>query len=444
MSWEERKKYNEQRSQAAAEMESIINKAKAEDDRAFTDDENKQWDELRNRCSDLTAKIERYDALIEAQAAAGQGDPEQRSQQPGRQDVNGNTPGNGASLGVPEKDLRSYSILKVIKSQVEHRSLDGLERELSDEIARRANKSPEGIYVPHEIPLETRDLTTTSGSGAVGTVTTQTFIEMLRARTLVNTLGARVMGGLVGDLSIPKQTGGATAYWVDEGNAPAESEQTVGQVGLAPNTVGAFSDMSRKFIKQSSFDAESFVRADLAAVIARALDTAVFNGSGAGAEPLGVMQNADVATVEIDTNGGAPTFGKIVELETAVAAADADLGNLAYVTNAKGRGVLKTTPKETGEPVYLWRDDNTLNGYRAYATNLLPSDLTKGSGTALSPVLYGNWADVIIGMWGGLDLLVDPYTGGTAGNVRVIVHQDVDVALRHAESFAKIVDMATA
>lgn len=443
MSWEERKKYNEQRSQATAEMESILNKAKAEDDRAFTEDENTKFDELRSRCSALTAKIQRYDALIEAQAAAGQGEPEQRSQQPGRQDVNANTFGNGASLGVPDKDLRSYSILKVIKAQVEHRSLDGIERELSDEIATRANKSPEGIYVPHEIALQTRDLTTTTGSGAVGTVTTQTFIEMLRARTLVNTLGARVMGGLVGDLSIPKQTGGATAYWVSEGNAPTESNQTVGQVGLAPSTVGAFSDMSRKFIKQSSFDAEAFVRADLAAVIARALDTAVFNGSGVGAEPLGILQNADVATVAIDTNGGAPTFGKIVELETTVAAADADLGSLAYVTNAKGRGVLKTTTKETGEPVYLWRDDNTLNGYRAYATNLLPSDLTKGTGEDLSPLLYGNWGDVIIGMWGGLDLLVDPYTGGTAGNVRVIVHQDVDVALRHAESFAKILDMAT-
>ena len=260
---------------------------------------------------------------------------------------------------------------------------------------------------------------------------------------MVAVLGARMLGNLVGDLSIPKQTGGATAYWITEGNAPTASNQTIGQVGLAPKTVGAFTDMSRKFVRQSSIDAEQFVRNDLAAVIARAIDKAVFNGSGIGAEPRGILQTAAVPTVAIDTNGGNPTFAKMVELETKVAAADADMGTLAYVTNAVGRGKLKTVQKVTGEPRFIWEGDE-INGYTARATNLIPSNLSKGTGTDLSPVIFGNWADVMIGMWGGLDILVDPYTQGNAGTVRVNALQDVDIALRHAESFAKCVDMATA
>jgi hypothetical protein len=88
-----------------------------------------------------------------------------------------------------------------------------------------------------------------------------------------------------------------------------------------------------------------------------------------------------------------------------------------------------------------------VNGYPFHVTNQVSSTLTKGSGTGVgvcSAIFFGNWADLIIGMWGGLDILVDPYTGGTAGTVRVIALQDVDVAVRHAESFAAMLDALTA
>lgn len=438
MKWTEAKKLREERTKTLADMQSLLDTANKDGGRDLNDDENTKFDEFRSRAETIGKQLERYDQIIALAASQGD-DPQQRSQAPGREDI-----GPENTLGVPEKDLRSYSVLKVIRSQVENRPLDGIERELSDEIAQRCRKQPEGVFVPHEVSLETRDLTTTTGSGAVATNTATTFIELLRSRLLVSQLGARYLGGLVGDLSIPKQTGGASAYWVTEGNSPTKGEQTVGQVGLAPSTVGAFSDMSRKFVKQSSIDAEAFVRADLAAVIARALDTAVFNGSGSGAEPEGILQNSDVPTVAIGTNGGAATFAKMVELETTVASDDADMGSLHYVTNAKVRGSLKTTVKESGQASYVWSEQNSVNGYSAHATNLIPGDLTKGSGTALSAAIFGNWNDVVMGMWGGLDILVDPYTGSTAGTVRVVALQDVDIALRHAESFAKLVDITTA
>jgi hypothetical protein len=146
------------------------------------------------------------------------------------------------------------------------------------------------------------------------------------------------------------------------------------------------------------------------------------------------------------TNGLAPTWQNMIDLETAIATANADVNSMAYLTNAKVRGKLKSTQKfssTNGAPV--WDGGNTpINGYRAAVTNAVPSNLTKGSSTSVaSAILFGNFADLVIGMWGSLDLMVDPYTGSTAGTVRVVTLQDVDVAIRNVESFATMVDALT-
>jgi hypothetical protein len=220
----------------------------------------------------------------------------------------------------------------------------------------------------------------------------QSFIELLRNKMMVQVAGAWVLTGLVGDIAIPRQTGGATAYWVSEGNPPTEADQAVDQVALAPKTVGAFTDISRKLLLQSSIDVEAFVRNDLASVLALAIDLAALHGSGTAPEPKGIVNQTGVTAQFVwESNAGA-------------------------------------TP---------------VNGYRALVTNQVKSDLTKGTGQNLSAIFFGNWRDLIIGQWGTLDILVDPYTGGTTGTVRVIAFQDVDVAVRHGESFSVVVDADT-
>jgi HK97 family phage major capsid protein len=135
-------------------------------------------------------------------------------------------------------------------------------------------------------------------------------------------------------------------------------------------------------------------------------------------------------------------------METEVAIDNADVGNIGYLTNAKVRGKLKTTEKASTTGMFIWQDgaDNlgSLNGYRAGVSNQVRSDLTKGSSSGIcSAIFYGNWADLIIGQWSGIDLLVDPYTGGTAGTVRVIGLQDVDIAVRQPSSFCYLADALT-
>jgi HK97 family phage major capsid protein len=213
-----------------------------------------------------------------------------------------------------------------------------------------------------------------------------------------------------------------------------------------PKSVAAFTDISRKLLLQSSIDVEAFVRNDLATVLALAIDLAALHGSGSAPEPKGIVNQTGVAVVAIGADGGAPTWAHIVSLETEIAQDNADIGALAYMTNAKVRGKLKQTEKATNTAQFVWENgpqNAPLNGYRALVSNQVKSDLTKGSGTGLSAIFFGNWRDLIIGQWGTLDMLVDPYTGGTTGTVRVIAFQDIDIAVRHGESFSVVLDADT-
>jgi len=231
---------------------------------------------------------------------------------------------------------------------------------------------------------------------------------------------------------------------VAESGAPTESQQAFDQVTMSPKTVGAYTDISRKLLLQSSLDVEALVQQDLATVLGLAIQQAAINGTGASNQPSGLL-TLITPSVAGGTDGLAPTWAHMVELETDVSVANADVGTLSYLTNAKVRGKLKGTPKVSGQNGFIWEGGDTpVNGYRAAVTNGVPSNLTKGTGTNLSAVIFGNFADLLIGMWGTLDLMVDPYSNSTSGTVRVVALQDVDVAVRHAESFATMVDAITA
>lgn len=359
--------------------------------------------------------------------------------------------GREAEIGLSKKEAKSFSFLRALNAlanPTDRRALESaaFELECSDAVGSKLGKRAQGIYVPFEVL--SRDLTVgtnTAGGHMVATdVMASDFISLLRNSMATAALGARMMSGLVGNVAIPRQTGGATAYWVAEGSAPTESQQAFDQVSLSPKTVGAFTDISRKLLLQSSVDIEALVRSDLATVLALAIDAAAINGSGSSNQPRGILNVSGIGSVAGGTNGAAPTWGNMIDLESAVSSANADIGALAYLTNAKVRGKLKQTDKASGAAQFVWQDGNLVNGYNAAVSNQVPSSLTKGTSSGVcSAILFGNWADLLIGMWGTLDLTVDPYSNSTSGTLRVVALQDVDVAVRHAESFAAMVDALT-
>lgn len=360
-------------------------------------------------------------------------------------------PAPTAEVGMDKKEVQRYSLVRALHflaNPTDSRAakLAAFEIECSRAAAERAGKTAQGLIVPFDVLK--RDLTVGTPADGGNLVATDllsgSFIDLLRDAMVLPGLGMRMLTGLVGNIAIPKQSGAATAYWVTEGNAPTESKQAILQVAMAPKTVGAYTDISRKLLLQSSIDVESFVQQDLAAVLARAIQAVCIKGGGSN-EPTGILGTSGIGDVAGGTDGLAPAWSHIIELETDVSVANADVGTLAYLTNAKVRGKLKATSKVSGQNGFIWENgDAPLNGYRAGVTNAVPSNLTKGSGTALSAIIFGNFADLILGMWGGLDLTVDPYSNSTSGTVRVVALQDVDVAVRHAESFSAMKDAITA
>jgi HK97 family phage major capsid protein len=435
-----------------AKRQAILDKI-AEENRKYTDEERAEDKSLQEQVTDLDEQIRNAQEIEQQRAGIPPNQPK-----PGIQ-VGELQPLQDPNIGMGGNEIKQYSLIRAIRAAASGNWRDAtLEKEASDAVMKKMGKEPRGFFVPHDwLSADQRNLMAEKREMTIGVLAqggylkatdllAQSFIELLRNKMVVQAAGAWVLTGLVGDIAIPRQTGGATAYWVAEGNAPTEADQAVDQVALAPKTVGAFTDISRKLLLQSSIDVEAFVRNDLATVLALAIDLAALHGSGSGAEPKGLVNQTGVAVVAIAADGGPPTWEHIVSLETEVAADNADIGALAYITNAKVRGKLKQTEKATGTAQFVWESlvqATPLNGYRALVSNQVKSDLTKGSGTGLSAAFFGNWGDLIIGQWGTLDILVDPYTGGTTGTVRVIAFQDVDVAVRHGESFSVILDADT-
>lgn len=355
-----------------------------------------------------------------------------------------------SDLGMSRSEASRFSVVRLVRalanpSDRAAREAAAFEFEASEAALRAQGRGLRG-NAQATIPLDVlysaqRDLivaTSTMGGYTVGTdMMGGSFIDVLRNTTYVVAAGATVLSGLNGAIAIPSKTSGATSYWVAEGTAPTEGAIVFGQVTMTPKTVGAWVDFSRKLMLQSSIDVEAMVRNDLYASLGLEIDRSALNGAGTGSEPSGILASTSVGTSTIGAQGGTPTWASIVELETLVAAGNADRGRTAYFFNSKTRGKLKTVVKSTSAVAgFIWEPDNTVNGYQTYVTNQLPSNLTKGTTTGQSAAIFGNWQDLMIGQWGGLDLLVDPYTASNTGTVRVVALQDVDIAIRRAASFA--------
>ena len=264
------------------------------------------------------------------------------------------------------------------------------------------------------------------------------FIEALRDRLAVADLGATFISGLVGNVDIPKRTATATSYWFGADDSDSVTEST--GVSMTPKTVGALSKFSRLMDLQSTPDIEQLIRADFVALLADAIDAAAINGSGSSNEPLGILQTSGIGAVAGGTNGLAPTLDHLLDLKKEVAVDNADVATCGFLTNSKVEAVLAKAKDSQSQ--YLLSPYGTelgrsqIAGRRFEVSNNVPSNLTKGSGTDLSALIYGNFADLLIGMFGQLEILVDPYTDFAKGTTGVRALQTIDIAVRHAESFA--------
>lgn len=309
----------------------------------------------------------------------------------------------------------------------------GFEREVQTELAKRAGRPAEGIFIPTEV-FETRVLTTSTGSELVPTDhRPDQYINALTAASVVRGLGARVLSGLTGNLSIPRETDSPAIGWVAENAALSSDDADFDAVTLSPKHAGALSEFSRNMLLQASPDVESLLRQMLARNIALTIDRAAIKGGGSN-EPVGVLGTSGIQKVTSPTS----IFEAVAD---AVALADAENvgASRAILTTPELRKIAAKSLDLMGRPIGV---GTVFHNLPTTFSNQVPKTLGAGAEHGL---LYGDWSELLIGIWSEIDILVNPFesTAYAKGNVSIRAMATVDVAVRHPKAFVSIEDVTT-
>jgi len=304
--------------------------------------------------------------------------------------------------------------------------------------------STAGLILPF---YEARDMT--AGTASQGGHTVGRLVPeigtALRAGLVLEGLGARVFGGLRENTGLPRAKPGLAAAWLSETAAGSQVDLIFSSLELTPKRVSAFLTVSLRLLAQQP-NAELFLRAELMGALGAEIQRVAIGGTGAGNEPLGIVNTIDVAAVVGGTNGLAPTYGHLQDLEFAVTGtASADRGQCAWLLSPKVRKKLRSLfINGTGSaPIWAPAEAYRLFGHPAGVTPSAPDALTKGSSIGVcSAIIFGEMSELIIGLWGdGIDVsVVYDKANAIAGNVVLSASAYVDVGVRTPEAFAVMAD----
>ena len=369
---------------------------------------------------------------------------------------------DSSSIDLNKREQRDYSVVRAIRACVNNSWNEaGLEREVSDTLAKQIGRETQGFFIPHNIPISTRTTQTVGSYSTGGALVAEnllpaSFIDLLRNTAIITQLGPTVLTGLTGNVSIPRQKSASTMYWVAEDAAVTQSGTTYDNMTLMPKQAGVLSRITRLAMQQTSPDIEQLVRNDIAQQLALGIDLAVINGSGSNGQPLGILQTtlaSSAQTITLTSNTFA-NLDKLIEMETQVDILNALNGSLYYLTNARVIGFLKTL-KASGsgaaDRLPLWTNNlldpagrgilPAINGYPIVRSNQVPNAF--GGVANRNCIIFGNFADVVMAMWGGTEILPNPYgTGYAAGSIDLRIMQTFDCGIRRPESFSRIIDLA--
>lgn len=362
--------------------------------------------------------------------------------------------GRNDGLAPEEKVRKQFRLLEAVNEAAYGKALTGIAAEMDQEgkkEARQSNMDGAGLgnlTLPSFLMYqgsgqERRDITATTTTTGGHTIQTELgeLIPFLDPRLAVMEMGATYLPGSQGNLDFPRNDASASAVWrTSENVTSTETTPTFDKLSLTPKGITAFTDVSKQNLIQTSIPMENFVRGRLNRAVMNLLETASLAGTGASGQPTGILTQAGTNDITIGANGGLLTWALTVQFETEAATDNADMGTLGYLFTPGVAGLLKTTKRDVAGNGFIWEGPNKnalVNGYKAMATNFLPSNLTKGSGTSLHAAIFGNWSELIIAQWGGIDLLVNPYTKGKEALVELIINAWYDLGVRHTVSFTK-------
>ena len=427
------KQLREERSAKIDQAQGVITSARSAS-RELSADEKTAHDVLLSEIDTLAGDITRAERSekIEAEAA-------------GRQ-----APVNSHN-DTEKRDLNSYSLLKAVRSVMPGGApLEGIEKEMHQQAvseARAAGESVQGVGIPQML-LSKRDNSVTmptqpQDGSAVVEKNLRPVIDLLRPKSVLRELGAQFLTGLTGVIGVPTMASGAVSTWKPEVGELDKSNQTFSDAEMKPKRLGTYAIRSKQFLIQTAPSIEAMLRQDLENSIIEALEIAAINGLGTANQPLGILNTVGIGSVSSGANGWAITRTTLIALAAAVEAANVRLTNPGFLINVPTKAKLMDTRTDAGSGLFLLDSNDTLMGYKYATTQTVPSNLVKGTGTALSAAIFGNWSDLLVGQWGGLDLTVDPYTLATNGQIRIIIQSFFDVLVQRPKAFAAVKDLVT-
>lgn len=377
-------------------------------------------------------------------------------------------------LGMEKKEQQRYSVSKAIEAVI-----DGgwkgncFEKEVHDSLVQQAqhNKNyKERDFFSVKIPYQDLDVNRASamqvrdqqvsnaalGGNLVETeLAEESFINIFRNKSVMRRMGMRSITGLTANLDLPKHvegvTDGQSIYWVAEDEDVGLIESRFGIVPFRPKIAGSYMYVTRSMLIQSSIPMDNFIREELAIAMALGMDWTAIRGSGIGNEPLGLLNLTGTNPIIFGVDGDIPDVPRLVQFETKIATANADERTMGWIMNPKLRGELKSRPRfqNTGNET-LWVSANNgtsnegyVNGYRVGVSNQVPANLTKGNGTDLNALIFGDYSRWICAEWGTMELAADPYHKFLSGGVRVRIIHECDMNATQPSAFSVATDVAT-
>jgi len=424
------KELREKRAALLKDLEPLANKKAAE----FTDADRNMWTEKHSQLvevdNDLRIVLQQEEVLKSRALSEGKDLSNQ-----------------------DRRDIARYSFRKAILAGLAKTDLDGIEAEMHQEAIREAKAYGgiiRGIGVPYLLlskrPMSRastgQNITTAADGGYLVQEEPLMYFEALRNKLVLPGMGARLLTGLVGDLPLI-EGGSFTASWLAEDAEDTATKVAFDEFVMQPKRLQCTGALSYQLLRQSTPDVERLIEDELVMAHAQGLQLAAINGSGTAPTPRGILNKVGIGSVVGGTNGLAPAWSHIVDLESEVMIDNADGPSMAYLTNAKVRGKLKQVEKATNTAQFVWVG-NEINGYPAVVTNTVPSTLDKGTSTGVcSAIIFGDFSKLFIGQWGNLDIIVDPYSLKKKAEVEVTVISYGDIGILQPEAFAAMKDALT-
>lgn len=360
-------------------------------------------------------------------------------------------------IGMTQKEISNWSLMNYVRNWENQQrgkvSANCFEKEVSDEVAKKVGKEARGVYLPYDVmkskPAYSRAMAigsaTTGGNLVQTSLLTPMFVDVLRNLDISEQIGFTKITGLNGYYNIPRKTSAATTAWITENGSATESTALYDLIAMTGKTASGNSILSREQRLQSSPDAEALSMYDLIESLQNDIASKLFNGTGSSGQITGLLAQSGINSISPSANGDAPTWALMNQMKKEIRT-DNVSGIIKLIVNAATEYALSITPKVTAMDHYLL-DENTRRcaGMETLVTNMLPSNITKGgSGATLSKAIALVPENVIVGYWGGLDILIDPYTYSNDGRIRINAFQDVDLVLKHAEAVCVFADIITA